>query len=65
MFMWKLSTVEPGNSKLVEKQQKVYYQQVFTIEEVIYDTNGLKSSQKKFTIARLFTIDRFAFARFD
>ena len=30
-------TVEPGNSKLFEKQQKVYYCQ-FTIEEVIYHT---------------------------
>ena len=26
------STVEPGNSKLFEKQQKVYYCQKFTIE---------------------------------
>ena len=38
---------------------------MFTIEEVIYDINGLKSSHKKFTIARLFTIDRFTIARFD
>ena len=29
---FKLSTVEPGNSKLFEKQQKVYYCQKFTIE---------------------------------
>ena len=53
------------NSKLFEKLQKVYYQQVFTIEEVIYDINNLKSSHKKFTIATLFTIDQFATARFD
>ena len=43
----------------------VYYCQEFTIEEVIYVINGLKSCQKKFTIARLFTIDRFTIARFD
>ena len=30
----------------------VYYCQEFTIEEVIYVINGLKSNQKKFTIAR-------------
>ena len=59
------STVEPGNSKLFEKQQMVYYCQEFTIEEVIYVINGLKSNQKKFTIARLFTIDQFTIARFD
>ena len=52
-------------SKLFEKQKNVYYYQVFTIEEVIYVINGLKSCQKKFTIARLFTIDRFTIARFD
>ena len=38
---------------------------MFTIEEVIYDINGLKSSHKKFTIARLFTIDWFTIARFN
>ena len=43
----------------------VYYCQEFTIEEVIYVINGLKSNQKKFTIARLFTIDQFTIARFD
>ena len=43
----------------------VYYCQEFTIEEVIYVINGLKSNQKKFTIARLFTIDRFTITRFD
>ena len=58
-------TIEPGNSKLFEKQQKVYYCQEFTIEEVIYVINGLKSNQKKFTIARLFTIDQFTIARFN
>ena len=60
-----IGTVEPGNSKLFEKQQMVYYCQEFTIEEVIDVINGLKSCQKKFTIARLFTIDRFTIARFD
>ena len=60
-----LYTVEPGNSKLFEKQQKVYYCQEFTIEEVIYVINRLKSSQKKFTIDPLFTIDQFTIARFD
>ena len=59
------NTVEPGNSKLFEKQQKVYYCQEFTIEEVIYVINRLKSSQKKFTIDPLFTIDQFTIARFD
>ena len=58
-------TVKPVNSKLFEKQQMVYYCQEFTIEEVIYVINGLKSNQKKFTIARLFTIDQFTIARFD
>ena len=58
-------TVEPGNSKLFEKQQTVYYCQEFTIEKVIYVINWLKSSQKKFTIDPLFTIDRFTIARFD
>ena len=60
-----LCTVKPGNSKLFEKQQKVYYCQEFTIEEVIYVINRLKSSQKKFTIDLLFTIDQFTIARFD
>ena len=32
------STAEPGNSKLFEKQQMVYFCQEFTIEEVIYHT---------------------------
>ena len=57
-------TVEPVNSKLFEKQQKVYYCQEFTIEKVIYVINRLKSSQKKFTIDPLFTIDWFTIARF-
>ena len=43
----------------------VYYCQEFTIEEVIYVINGLKSNQKKFTIASLFTIDQFTIAKFD
>merc|ERR1711923_648597 len=55
----RLHTVKPSNSKLFEKQQKVYYCQKFTIEEVIYVINRLKSSQKKFTIDPLFTIARF------
>ena len=38
--------------------------QKFTIDQVIYAINGLRNS-KKFTIARLFTIDRFTIARFD
>ena len=58
-------TVEPGNSKLFEKQQMVYYCQEFTIEEVIYVINRFKGSQKKFTIDWLFTIDQFTIARFD
>ena len=58
-------TVKPGNSKLFEKQQMVYYCQEFTIEEVIYVINRLKGSQKKFTIDQLFTIDQFTIARFD
>ena len=49
------STVKPGNSKLFEKQQKVYYFQEFTIEEVIYVINRLKSSQKKFTLNKTYT----------
>ena len=32
-------TVKPVNSKLFEKQQKVYYCQEFTIEKVIYVIN--------------------------
>ena len=58
-------TVEPGKSKLFEKQQKVYYCQEFTIEEVIFVINRLKGSQKQFTIDPLFTIDQFTIARFD
>ena len=58
-------TVKPVNSKLFEKQQKVYYCQEFTIEKVIYVINWLKSSQKKFTIDPLFTIDRFTIGRVD
>ena len=38
--------------------------QKFTIDQVIYAINGLRNS-KKFTIARLFTIDRFTIARFE
>ena len=41
------------------------YCQEFTIEEVIYVINRLKSSQKKFTIDPLFTIDRFTIGMFD
>ena len=59
------NTVKPVNSKLFEKQQKVYYCQEFTIEKVIYVINWLKSSQKKFTIDLLFTIDQFTIARFE
>ena len=33
------TTVKPVNSKLFEKQQKVYYCQEFTIEKVIYVIN--------------------------
>ena len=65
MFWVLCYTVKPANSKLFEKQQMVYYCQEFTIEEAIYVINGLKSNQKKFTIARLFTIDQFTIARFD
>ena len=61
----RFDTVEPGNSKLFEKQQMVYYCQEFTIEEVIYVINGLKSNQKKVNIATLFTIDQCAITRFD
>ena len=45
-------TVKPGISKLFEKQKKVYYCPMFTIEEVIYVINGFKSSHKKFIIAQ-------------
>ena len=65
LILKKKPTVKPVNSKLFEKQQKVYYCQEFTIEKVIYVINRLKSSQKKFTIDPLFTIDQFTIARFD
>ena len=59
------NTIKTDNGKLFEKQQKGYYHKVFTIQEVIYVVSGLKSSHKKFTIARLFTIDQFTIARLD
>ena len=60
-----VGTIEPGNNKLFEKQQKVYYHQVFAIEEVVYAINWLKSSHKKFTIPPLSTLEWFTIARFD